>query len=249
MYGAGTDAGTGACAGVAAVGDAANGASVPPALAGIAGAAQAAAVRCPLQLPPCRPFRSRPAGSGRADLPHAANLCTQQQVSCAAPMSEHLRAEQLAFGLRPCAGGGASASPVQRAVWSQRLCGPCGARGLRLLRVTPVLERMLESLDSWAWLPGLMRPLNRLMQPVRVERAVLHGDTRPSPFVRGRWNQARWRRRSAGRWQGRSAAPAPRAWWPGQYSKGYFPWSEVPRLSPHFLCLHISQAFAPVLTG
>ncbi len=67
--GASTDASTGACAGFAAVGDAANGASVPPALACIAGAAQAAAVR-PLQPPPCRPCRSRPAGSGRANLPH-----------------------------------------------------------------------------------------------------------------------------------------------------------------------------------
>ena len=37
-------------------------------------------------------------------------------------------------------------------------------------------------------------------QPARVERAVLHGDTRPSPLVRGRWNQARWRRHPAGRW-------------------------------------------------
>ena len=94
----------------------------------------------------------------------------QQQVSCAAPapMSEHLRAEQLAAVLHPCAqaGGGASASPMQRAVWSQRLGGPCGARGLRLrlLRVTPVQERMLESLDSSPWLLGLMRPL-----PSRLE--------------------------------------------------------------------------------
>ena len=69
--GAGTDAGTGACAGVAAVGDTANSASVPPALAGIlASAAQAASVRCPLQNPLCRPCRSWPAGSGRANLPH-----------------------------------------------------------------------------------------------------------------------------------------------------------------------------------
>ena len=94
----------------------------------------------------------------------------QQQVSCAAPapMSEHLRAEQLAAVLHPCAqaGGGASASPMQRAVWSQRLGGPCGARGLRLrlLRVTPVQERMLESLDSSPWLLELMRPL-----PSRLE--------------------------------------------------------------------------------
>ncbi len=27
---------------------------------------------------------------------------------------------------------------------------------------------------------------------------------------------------------------------PSQYSKGYFPWSEVTLPSPHFLCLHIS---------
>ncbi len=159
---------------------------------------------------------------------HAANLCTQQQVSCAAPMSEHLRAEQLAAVLRPCAqaGGGASAFPVQRAMWCQLLGGPCGARGLRRLRVTPVPERMLESLDSSPWLPGLMR-----LQPVRVEL----DDTRPSPLVRGRWNQARWRRHPAGRPAPRMVArPRCRAWWPTKYSKGYFQWSEVPLLSPHF---------------
>jgi hypothetical protein len=106
------------------------------------------------------PVRAGRIQTGRSTA-RAANLCTQQQVICAAPMSEpeHLRAEQLADVLRPCAGGGASASPVQRAVWSQRLGGPCSARGLRLLRVTPVPEQMLESLDSWPWLPGLMRPL------------------------------------------------------------------------------------------
>jgi len=160
----------------------------------------------------------------------AANLCTQQQVSCAAPapMSEHLRAEQLAAVLHPCAqaGGGASASPMQRAVWSQRLGGPCGARGLRLLRVTPVPERTLESLGSSPWLLGLMRP-----QPGRVEL----DDTRPSPLVRGRWNQARWRRHPAGRPAPRMVVrPRCRAWWTTKYSKGYFPLLEVPLLSPHF---------------
>jgi hypothetical protein len=43
------------------------------------------------------------------------------------------------------------------ALLSQRLGGPCGGRGLRLLHVTPVPDRMRKSLDSWPWLPGLMR--------------------------------------------------------------------------------------------
>ncbi len=36
---------------------------------------------------------------------------------------------------------------------------------------------------------------------------------------------------------------------PSQYSKGYFPWLEVPLLSPHFFCLHIFWAFAQVFMG
>ncbi len=91
-------------------------------------------------------------------------------------MSEHLRAEQLAAVLRPFAqaSGGASASPVQRALWSQRLGGPCGARWLRLLRITPVPERMLESLDSSPWLPGLMRPLPSRFEWSGVTRGRRH---------------------------------------------------------------------------
>jgi hypothetical protein len=62
--------------GVTAVGDAANGAGYAGQLAGIACAAQTAAVRCPLQLPPCRPCRFMPAGSGRTYLPLGQLICT-----------------------------------------------------------------------------------------------------------------------------------------------------------------------------
>jgi hypothetical protein len=77
--GAGTDAGTGACAGqgVAAVGDAAYGAGYAGQLAGIAGAAQTAAVRYPLQLPPAAhagPGQPGPGGPTRLSSTLAANL-------------------------------------------------------------------------------------------------------------------------------------------------------------------------------
>jgi hypothetical protein len=119
---------------------------------------------------------------------------------------------------------------VQRAVWSQRLGGPCGGRGLRLLRVTPVQERMLESLDSCPWLPGLMRPL-----PSRFEWSGL-SDRCPSwcpeAVTIGAWamESGPLAKALGGTLAKALSGPRPRrrAWWPRKYSKGYFPWSEVP---------------------
>jgi hypothetical protein len=129
------------------------------------------------------------------------------EVSCAVsrPWVSIRGAEQLAAVLHPCAGRGASASPVQRAVWSQRLGGPCCARGLRLLCTTPVQERMRESLDSWPWLPGpLVRP-----RPGRFEWRGL--SFMVISLTRGRrhwWVGDGIRPRSPGRWRRRWAAPA-----------------------------------------